>query len=428
MMKKPIYIILSWLVVVSVTSLACGLGTSEVPVSPATMAAQTVEAVTHQAATDTAATQTAEASFQTPTIQPATAEVTETVVPATDTPTPKASSAPVPVNFGGASFTVPAGLASQAKSELVQAVAFNDDSPLEPGSPAHLRFSFENYPLSGTEQKPEITVYPADLYGRFHTYISSNLSDMHTLLETGSSTAAHLPFLPFYNAGQVFHSQFKMINFQAGKGYRFLTKYAQDASPITNKTLFYTYQALSSDGQYVISVIMPLHSKVLPESLENPAVPAGGIAAPNPGDSDYGTKYKAYVQQIQNLLDHQANDQFTPNLDALDQMAASLNLNTVTGLIPGCPALLASGTKAYVSSDPPVSNRLRSAPSKSSSTVGSIAPGTLILLVSGPTCADNLVFWKVTVPSQKNITAYTAESDLKEQWLRPCPTSGNCPP
>ena len=423
--KKPLYIIFSWTIVMTLIGLACGLGTSEPPASPATMAAATVQAVLSIAATDTAATATALASIVKPTSEQPTATNTPD---ATNTPTPTVEptiSAPITVNFAGASFTIPAGLASQARSELVPAKAFNGDSPFEPGNPASVKFSLDGYPLTGKFFEPNITIMPADLYGRIYNQSKDTFAAMRDLLNTGTPKGPSVPFLPVFNAAQVFRAQFKMLPSLAGKGYRFVTKYAQDASPVTNSATFYTYQGLSSDGQYFITVIMPVTSVILPETIDG-VTPPGGVAAPALTDPDYGNKYSGYITQLTAALDGLASDKYTPNLDQLDAMVSSISLNTVTGLIPGCPGLLTVGGKAYVSLDPPVSNNLRSGPSKKDKVVGSIVPGTLVEILNGPTCADGLVYWQVRVPSQ-NITAYTAESDFKEQWLMPCPTAGSCP-
>ncbi len=419
---KPFSIFFSLFLVITLVGMACATGTPPVEVSPATMAALTVEAVTNAAGTQAAQTETASVPEATP-----GKKTTESAAATPTVTTSAVSQQPVPVSFGGVSFTVPAGLAQSARSELTPANLTNPDVPVMAGTPAHLNFKLDGYALPMDSVIFGINIYPAELYARFDAIIVKQIDGMKNVLASGASDQASLPFLPIYNAGQVFHAQFKIIPFQSGNGYRFLSKIAQDASPVTNQSLLYIYQALSSDGQYVISLVLPVQSVILPESLDKLTTPAGGVNAPDLNDPDYGNKYKAYIDQVSQALTNQPADKFTPNLDTLDQLVGSINLNTVTGLIPGCPAILQASTKAYVSSDPPVSNRLRSAPSKTASVVGSIAPGAVVELLSGPTCADGLIFWQVKVVST-NATAYTAESDYKEQWLKPCPATGNCPP
>lgn len=425
--RKPFSILFTWFLIWALISVACGLGTGTPAVSPATLAAATVQAVLDKAATDTAATATAAASMATNTPEPLaetnTPSPTNTLAPSN---TPEVNAA-IAVSFGGASFNVPAGLASQAKSELAPSVPFNSDSPFDMGSPAALKFTFDGYPVSNSLFSPVISIMPISLFNRINSRGVDTFAAMGKFIDSGTLAGTDVPFLPYFNAAQIFHAQLKILPSLAGKGYRFVTKYGQDASPLANDAIFYTYQGLSSDGQYFITAILPVHATILPASFSDTIIPAGGVTPPDLNDPNYGTKYAGYIQQVSMALDGLSGDKFTPTLDQLDQMVSSIALSGVSGLIPACPGLLTVGTKAYVSLDPPVSNNLRSGPAKSEKVVDTIAPGTVIEILNGPTCADGLIYWQVRVPSKSNLTAYTAESDMKEQWLLPCPTSGSCP-
>jgi hypothetical protein len=68
--------------------------------------------------------------------------------------------------------------------------------------------------------------------------------------------------------------------------------------------------------------------------------------------------------------------------------------------------------------DPP--NRVRSSPKKTSNnTIAQIPPGTIVHLIRGPVCADNLVFWKIEEDSLPAGTGWTAEGDGQGYWLEP---------
>ncbi|MEO8354588.1 MAG: hypothetical protein ABI621_01610 [Chloroflexota bacterium] len=45
------------------------------------------------------------------------------------------------------------------------------------------------------------------------------------------------------------HPLMQVINFQNGRGIRFLTQYAQYPAPINNHELFYHFQGLTNDGK-----------------------------------------------------------------------------------------------------------------------------------------------------------------------------------
>ena len=66
--------------------------------------------------------------------------------------------------------------------------------------------------------------------------------------------------LPDQKAAQVFHAAEKILPFQNGTGIRYITQYSQAHFPaVDNQGLFYTFQGLTSDGEYYVSVILPVH-------------------------------------------------------------------------------------------------------------------------------------------------------------------------
>jgi hypothetical protein len=99
-----------------------------------------------------------------------------------------------------------------------------------------------------------------------------------------------------------------------------------------------------------------------------------------------------------------------------------------------CPADLRSALppdgSAYVSLDPPVSNRLRAAPGVAASLVEALPAGTAVDLLAGPVCADALLWWYVVVDGgpPAGLGGWTAEGSAAERWLLPCPAQGACPP
>ena len=71
------------------------------------------------------------------------------------------------------------------------------------------------------------------------------------------------------------------------------------------------------------------------------------------------------------------------------------------------------------SADPP--NRVRSAPNTSADIVAEIDPGEIVLVIEGPTCANNLVFWKVRSDVIPGGLGWTAEGDGAKYYLVPYP-------
>lgn len=75
------------------------------------------------------------------------------------------------------------------------------------------------------------------------------------------------------------------------------------------------------------------------------------------------------------------------------------------------------GDNAKVASYPPESNRVREQPNLTSETVGFIKPGEGMVILDGPTCNNNWVWWKVQ--SEKGLIGWTAEGDEDNYWLEP---------
>ncbi len=87
-----------------------------------------------------------------------------------------------------------------------------------------------------------------------------------------------------------------------------------------------------------------------------------------------------------------------------------------------CPGIYLSrlhvGETAFVSTDPPLPNRVRTQPSLNGSIIGFLQPGELIDIIEGPSCSNKWIWWRVH--SQKTgMTGWTAEGDSDNYWLVP---------
>ena len=64
---------------------------------------------------------------------------------------------------------------------------------------------------------------------------------------------------------------------------------------------------------------------------------------------------------------------------------------------PGAPEILLKlDDWAQVKWDPPIPNRIRNQPNRSSNIIGQVQPGEKVLVVDGPRCADGYTWWRVT--------------------------------
>jgi len=189
--------------------------------------------------------------------------------------------------------------------------------------PEHIAFSFSSYALPATFHEARIRVYPVSEFAAGGGAVNTAVA-LQILLDsgqlpppTGGFASEGLPFLPLFNAGQILHTQVAWVNFQNGRGVRFLTEYAQYAAPVNNTDLFYTFQGLTADGQYYVSAILP---------VAHPALPADASQIPGGDAEAFANVYESYVNDMALQLAGYGADEFAPNLALLDALIASLEV------------------------------------------------------------------------------------------------------
>jgi hypothetical protein len=184
--------------------------------------------------------------------------------------------------------------------------------------PQYTNLTLQGYVLSGKFFNPHISVFPVQRYTELlPEFLPGLVSDLQALIG-GGATGDSLPLLPSFNAGQVFHAQYRLLPFASGGGIRYLTEYAQYFAPINNNELFYTYQGLTSDGKYWVSAILPVNNPILPDNADNPP---GGVSW-----DEFNDNFESYITDITDQLNSQTSDNYTPNLAALDALVASITI------------------------------------------------------------------------------------------------------
>lgn len=257
------------------------------------------------------------------TIVAATIQALTSVAPATQTPV---SGTTITVN--NISFVIPTGLGNGAQAETIEAVPPSDDMPWWEIAPAYNKYLIQGYLLPDTFHKPALYVYPVDEYIQVNEDVATLVDTLKTILNSpGQLLPENLPFLPTFNAGQVFHSNEQFLTFQNGTGVRFLTQFAQAPYPVNNHDLFYTFQGLTSDGAYYVSVILPINTAFL-SANGNPEtpLPAEGV----PFDWNNFENAAAHFELVKQKLNATDPNAFTPSLTNLDALIQSV-------LITGTP-------------------------------------------------------------------------------------------
>lgn len=216
------------------------------------------------------------------------------------------------------------GLAKTVHGEIQPA----EPLPPEPepglgGWPEHLRFSFDGEKLHDyiSSEQRQIVIYPAPAYSELFRKAGLAKDDpvpaLRAMLKSPGKIKGEIPILPPADAAQILKARVDLLKFQGGQGLRFVTHYAQDDVPVTNQSLFYTYQGLTDDGRYWIAVYYPVSASVLPKTIDD-----------SPESKDYEAlqrHYKAYLAKTVKALED-PKTVFTPDLATLDAMVRSIRI------------------------------------------------------------------------------------------------------
>ncbi len=241
--------------------------------------------------------------------------------------TPAGSSpAGIPVLAAPIQFVIPDGLAGTATVASIAVVTDQTGAPWDI-APAHVEITLEGYALQNSFHVPQIFVYPGADYAAANSSAAESLKRLQAVLAAPNKPYTNdvLPYVPFFNAGQVIASQEKVIQFKGGSGLRILTQYAQDVSPINNGGLFYHFEGLSSDGKYYIVAILPTTAPFLAaDNNPDSAVPPGGI--PFPQNTAPSTSFETYFTQVTDMLNNTSAVKFNPSIDMLDALIQSISI------------------------------------------------------------------------------------------------------
>lgn len=220
------------------------------------------------------------------------------------------------VSYEGISFYRDNELASSWSVDIVPADIPNTTVPEAWRFPSHYRFVLDGYSPANTFHKPYIYVIPVRNFQDYNAAGLEQVTKLQAFLkEQPANITGDIPFFPIFNAAQAMRAQVAYLSFQNGIGVRFLTQYGQAANPINNHELFYTYQGITLDGQYYVSVIMP---------ASHPDLQADASEIPGGDANAFANSYSDYIIKIEQQLNNARLASFTPNLEMLDVMIQSL--------------------------------------------------------------------------------------------------------
>jgi len=248
---------------------------------------------------------------------PAAPTTAPTALPVATQPPAATQTSPVAATCDSATFTLDPSIAASTSGVIIPQPTEDPNGTPWAILPQYVTYSFNGYPLQGTQLTPLIDIISVDSLATFNPQLAQEATDLKALLAAKQVAAnANIPFLPPYEAAQVFHAQVSFLNFQNGSGVRFITQYDQAYMPISNKEVFYTFQGLTSDGKCYVAIILPINNSSL-QADDN--IPGGDFNA-------FSNNFPNYLAGIVASLNSQAANTFTPRLDVLDQFVSSLTV------------------------------------------------------------------------------------------------------
>lgn len=260
--------------------------------------------------------------------QAATIESLITQATPTNTPTPPAievTQEPTEVSGYAGEFTVieKDGFILKLPTEVAQDIMVSNVLPDDPAEgwldfalPERRVINFSGYRIQNHFHTPVIYVYPLQKLieaGQYRETMATNLQELLDDDNIDLQLDADLPFLPPFNAGQVFHVLEERLTSEHNSGIRYLTLYSQAFVGVDNYNIFYTYQGISADQQYYIAAILPINSTLL--SYEELTLDEMDTISQD---------FTNYIITMTELIRTDNGESLIPTLAALDFMMMSL--------------------------------------------------------------------------------------------------------
>jgi hypothetical protein len=221
------------------------------------------------------------------------------------------------IDFNGITFTFDPSIAQSVSVSIDPGIS-GELGEVWFNTPQSEMFDFVGYVTGEKFHDPHIMIFSVDEYNAANEKSIEVITKLQQYIASQPNIpGGSIPFLPNWNAGQLFRVIPGFVSFQNGKGIRFLTEYGQYSAPINNTDLFYTFQGITNDGKYYVSAILP---------VTHPSLPADsnvGEAIQNKLYEDYD----GYLNETLPALAAQPLDSFTPSIALLDAMIQSLKIH-----------------------------------------------------------------------------------------------------
>lgn len=233
------------------------------------------------------------------------------------------------VEAGGLRFLLPVEIANSVTETEVEEVPFDPDVMISSTYPGHSQIDFVDYlpddapeithdfflnPIIRVFDTADFPEYESDDGGfSYPGQLGLLLGILDGTIRRSPDT--QLPYLPLFNAAQIFRAREQVVVFNGGRGLVYLTTFAQDVFPVLEGTVHLTFQGITDDGSKYISAIFPLDTSILPDEVGE--------------DFDYDAfvaGYEDYLTETRESLEALPDDAFAPPLDAVLALVGSIEV------------------------------------------------------------------------------------------------------
>lgn len=156
--------------------------------------------------------------------------------------------------------------------------------------------------------------FMANVVAELDTLISEQ-PDLKPYMEISDGNSKALPFLPVMPHGQTITARAEYIETDDVRGIGFITTSQAAAESFLNNHFFYTFQGLTTNGEYYVSLVTPLATTLFPAEI--------------PADFDLetfvATMPEYLVESVENLNNAEVSD-FSPSLTAIHDLIQSIEV------------------------------------------------------------------------------------------------------
>jgi hypothetical protein len=243
------------------------------------------------------------------------------------------------VSYQKVEFYYADNLATDVNATIVPACVLQQasDKP-DCAAPKHLAFTLVGYGVSQPEnsfyRSPDIRIYPIAEFRKILTIspylqtFDTEVRSLQTLLrKKPASWQGKIPYLSYIDATQSFHTHLKYIKFKGGQGVGSVVRYDSERTLVQDRQLAYTFQGITNDGRYYISATFPIAAPSLNLPKDGSITVHEGYQLPSSMALSYQQekKHQVYLKRMRSKLEKMPADQYTPNLELLEELIGSLN-------------------------------------------------------------------------------------------------------